>query len=94
MKVLSVEKQIGIETFFTDVDGVGGKLRIFPEDFSVSEISIYPKEKKDGIFTIADVTSINWETNILVRDLSNWLHISRQRINFAGTKEKQQEHFF
>ena len=35
------------------------------------------------------MTAINWETNLLVRELSNWLHISRQRIGFAGTKDKR-----
>jgi tRNA pseudouridine13 synthase len=89
MKVLGTEKNIGIETFFTPFEGVGGKLRSIPEDFVVREASNYPSEKENGIFTIADVTATNWETNLLVRELSNWLHISRQRIGFAGTKDKR-----
>jgi len=39
MKVLPFEKQIGIETFFTSVEGVGGKLRVFPEDFTQEQIA-------------------------------------------------------
>ena len=89
MKVLATEKNIGIETFFTPFEGVGGKLRSIPEDFVVREASNYPSEKENGRFTIADVTATNWETNLLVRELSNWLHISRQRIGFAGTKDKR-----
>jgi tRNA pseudouridine13 synthase len=89
MKVLDIEKIIGIETFYTLFRGIGGKLRTKPEDFIVSEVSNYPSKKEDGKFAIADVTSVNWETNILVRELSNWLHISRQRIGFAGTKDKR-----
>ena len=89
MKVLNAEKTIGIETFFTPFSGISGKLRTFPEDFIVQEISNYPSESEKGKFTIADVTAINWETNLLVRELSNLLHISRQRINFAGTKDKR-----
>jgi len=89
MKVLATEKNIGIETFFTPFDGVGGKLRSIPEDFVVREVSNYPSEKENGRFTIADVTATNWEANLLVRELSNWLHISRQRIGFAGTKDKR-----
>jgi tRNA pseudouridine13 synthase len=89
MKVLNVEKNIGIETFFTHFKGVGGKLRLHPEDFIVSEVSNYPPKTDNGKFTIADVTATNWETNLLVRELSNWLHISRQRIGFAGTKDKR-----
>jgi tRNA pseudouridine13 synthase len=89
MKVLDAEKTIGIETFFTQKNGIGGKLRTQTKDFLVDEISNYPPKKSDGKFTIADVTSNYWETNLLVRELSNWLHISRQRIGFAGTKDKR-----
>jgi len=89
MKVLNAEKTIGIETFFTKKKGIGGKLRTQTKDFFVDEISNYPPKKSDGKFTIADVTSNYWETNLLVRELSNWLHISRQRIGFAGTKDKR-----
>lgn len=89
MKVLDAEEKIGISTFFTSHKGIGGKLRAKPEDFFVSEISNYPPEKTDGKFTIADVTASNWETNLLVREISDRLHISRQRIGFAGTKDKR-----
>jgi tRNA pseudouridine13 synthase len=89
MKVLEIEKKVGIETFFASFKGLGGKLRTYPQDFIVKEISTYPKEKKDGKFALAEVTSINWETNQLARELSNRLHISRQRIGFAGTKDKR-----
>jgi tRNA pseudouridine13 synthase len=89
MKVLNTEKKIGIETFFTPFDGIGGKLRSIHEDFIVKEISNYPNESKKGKFTIANVTTTNWETNLLIRELSNLLHISRQRIGFAGTKDKR-----
>ena len=89
MKVLEIEKKIGIETFFTSQSGLGGKLRVKPEDFLVKEISSYPTKNKDGIFTIAEITSTSWETNLLLRELSSRLHISKQRINFAGTKDKR-----
>lgn len=89
MKVLDAEKKIGIVTFFTSFEGVGGKLRTKPEDFVVREISNYPPEKADGKFTVADITATNWETNLLVREISNRLHISRQRVGFAGTKDKR-----
>jgi len=89
MKVSEAEKNIGIETFFTPFEGLDGKLRFLPEDFNVKEISVYPTEDKESIFTIAEVTSTNWETNLLVRELSNRLHVSRNRISFAGTKDKR-----
>jgi tRNA pseudouridine13 synthase len=89
MKVLEIEKKIGIETFFTLQPGLGGKLRVKPEDFIVKEIPSYPPQNKDGKFTIAEITSTSWETNLLLRELSSHLHISKQRINFAGTKDKR-----
>jgi len=89
MKVLDLEKKIGVTTFLTNSLGMGGKLRFYPEDFIVAEKSLYPQEKKDGKFTVAEVTSTGWETNLLVRELSNRLHMSRQRVGFAGTKDKR-----
>jgi len=89
MKVLEIEKKIGIQTFLTPQIGLGGKLRAKPEDFLVKEIPSLPPEKKSGKFTIAEITSTSWETNLLVRELSDRLHISKKRINFAGTKDKR-----
>mgnify|MGYP005838292805 CR=1 FL=1 len=89
MKVLDAEKNIGIETFLTPFKGTGGKLRVQPEDFVVEEISNYPSKSNSGKYLIASVTSKNWETNNLIKELSDCLHISRQRIGFAGTKDKR-----
>lgn len=89
MKSLDFEKNIGMETFFTKELGIGGKLRSLPEDFIVKEIFLYPNRKENGLFTIAEISSRNWETNTLVREMSKRLHISRRRISFAGTKDKR-----
>lgn len=89
MKSSDFEKNIGIETFFTDHVGIGGKLRTSPEDFIVNEIFLYPKKVENGCFTIAEVSSKNWETHRLVRELSKRLKISQKRICFAGTKDKR-----
>ena len=89
MKVLDTERKIGIETFLTPINGINGKLRVQPEDFIVHEVSNFPAKSDSGKYLIASVTSKNWETNILVREFSDCLHISRQRIGFAGTKDKR-----
>ena len=89
INVLSAEENIGITTFLTKTAGVGGKLRTHPEDFVVTEVSNYPLKKENSRFTIADVTSTNWETNLLIKEISSRLHISRQRVGFAGTKDKR-----
>jgi tRNA pseudouridine13 synthase len=89
MKTSKIEKSIGIETFLTNIEGIGGKLRLTPQDFFVKEIFNYPPESKDGKFLIAEITVVNWETNLLIREISRRLHISRNRIGFAGTKDKR-----
>jgi tRNA pseudouridine13 synthase len=89
MKISYFEENIGIETFFTDHKGIHGKLRTNPEDFIVNEIFLYPKKVDNGCFTIAEISSKNWETHRLVRELSKRLKISQKRICFAGTKDKR-----
>lgn len=89
MESVNFEKNIGLETYFTKEYGIGGKLRYLPEDFIVEEKLLFPPKKEDGRFTIAEIYCKNWETNTLVRELSKRLHISRQRISFAGTKDKR-----
>jgi len=89
MNLLDAEKKVGMETFYTDFQPLNGKLKVKADDFKVEEISEYPPEENKGKFTIATIISKNWETNKLIRDISNRLHISRNRINFAGTKDKR-----
>ncbi|MFA5772717.1 MAG: tRNA pseudouridine(13) synthase TruD [Thermoplasmata archaeon] len=84
-----VEKGIGLEVFFTDTKGIGGKLKNEPEDFIVDEIPILPAPANEGKYIIATVKSRNWETNRLIRHLARTLRISRKRIHFAGTKDKR-----
>ena len=82
------EADIGMRYYLSPTGGTGGRLKASAQDFIVKEISNRPPEK-DGKFTIADVTSTNWETNRLVRLLARSLYISREKIGFAGTKDKR-----
>ena len=82
------EADIGMRYYLSDTEGTGGCLKTTAQDFIVKEISNRPPEK-EGRFTIADVTSTNWETNRLVRLLARSLYISREKIGFAGTKDKR-----
>lgn len=83
------ESSIGIEVFYTNAHGIGGKLRKTAEDFVVEEISSPPSESSGGDYTIARIKVKNWETNRLIRLLSRQLGISRKRIGFAGTKDRR-----
>lgn len=85
----TAEANIGMNFYMTPVNGTGGRLKTFPEDFVVIEISDHPEPKENGKFVIAEVTTRNWETNRLIRLMSRNLGISRERIGFAGTKDKR-----
>lgn len=85
----TAEADIGMSYYLTDINGTGGRLKAEPEDFIVNEISDLPEQKENGKFVIAEVTSRNWETNRLVRLLSRSLGISREKVGFAGTKDKR-----
>jgi len=84
------EEEIGISLYWTkDVPGIGGKLKLEPEDFVVEEQSIFPPEDPEGRVTAAVVRHRNWEMNRLVRRLGTNLRIGRGGIAFAGTKDKR-----
>lgn len=89
MRVLEEERFVGISEFYTKGEGVGGKLRFVPEDFRVIEIPKELPRDENGDFFILSVTAKNWETNRLIRELSRTFHVSRNRIGFAGTKDKR-----
>ena len=89
MNTPDFEKQIGIETFCTNEPGIGGKLRVHVEDFHVTELFLYPPKNDQGHFTIAEVSARNWETNTLVHEIADKLHLSKRRISFAGNKDKR-----
>lgn len=83
-----LERLMGIEAYLTDEDGVGGELRVSPDDFKVNEISDF-KIGTSGDYLILKLTKENWETHHLIRDLSRALAISDERIGIAGTKDKR-----
>lgn len=85
----TAESGIGMQFYLTPADGTGGRLKISPDDFIVREISSHPEPKDDGRYVIAEVTARNWETNRLIRIMSRSLGVSRERIGFAGTKDKR-----
>lgn len=83
------EADIGMLYYLSDVEGTGGRIKVHPEDFRVTEISSRPPEDPKGKHTIATVTGTNWETNRMIRLMARSMGISRERIGFAGTKDKR-----
>jgi tRNA pseudouridine13 synthase len=78
-----------MEVYLTSAPGSGGRLRLFPEDFVVEELSLPPPRVDDGRYVAIRAKIRNWETNRLVREIARSLGISRHRIGFAGTKDKR-----
>jgi tRNA pseudouridine13 synthase len=81
------EKRIGIWFYSTRAEGIGGEIKRIPVDFFIREIT-NRAEGDEGKYLIAELTKQNWDTHSVVREISNRLRVSRNRIGFAGTKDK------
>lgn len=89
----SLEQSVGIGHYVSDSPGTGGRLRDQPADFRVREIEQFDAEPVDASpdaypHLLFRVTLRNWDTNDFARALSNDLEISRERVSWAGTKDK------
>ncbi|MFC7200620.1 tRNA pseudouridine(13) synthase TruD [Halospeciosus flavus] len=89
-----VEQAVGIEYYVSETDGVGGRLRDEPEDFEVREVERFetqPLDADTGDYPhlVFRATLRNWDTNSFARELSNRLGISRERVSWAGTKDRR-----
>ena len=83
-----------MEYYASDVEGTGGRLRDSPEDFRVRELAGVdpePLEAAPDVYThlVVRATLTDWDTNAFVRALSDRLGISRERVSWAGTKDKR-----
>ncbi len=90
----SVERTVGIDWYVSDADGLGGHLRADPADFCVRELERFDPEPLDadpGAYphVLLRVTLSNWDTNDFASTLSDRLGISRERVSWAGTKDKR-----
>ena len=88
---------VGSESFFSKTSGIGGKLRKKSEDFNVEEVVSIPgrshwiwmQESYNGKHQIVKIKANNWDTHVLVKELSRKLNIGQKSIGFAGTKDKR-----
>ncbi|UPM44010.1 tRNA pseudouridine(13) synthase TruD [Halocatena salina] len=88
------ERSIGIETYVSDADGIGGRLRDHISDFRVREreaVDLQPVDADIGSYPVLvfRATLRNRDTNGFVDDLASQLGISRERVTWAGTKDKR-----
>ena len=85
----SLAESIGLDGYSTSTSGIGGVLKARVADFRVEEISTSIHLDNRGRFTVAKVMLTNWETNRFCNTLAKALSIPRNRIFFAGTKDKR-----
>lgn len=89
-----VERAVGIDYYVSDATGTGGRLRETPADFCVRELEQFETEPVDADtgpypHLLVRATLRDWDTNDFASALSNRLGISRERISWAGTKDKR-----
>jgi len=88
-----VEREVGIDYYVSDADGTGGRLRTTPDAFRVREIERVDAQPVDADpddypHLVVRVRLRNWETADFADALSNQLGISRERVSWAGTKDR------
>jgi len=88
-----IERAVGMEWYVSDADGTGGRLRDADEDFRVREIErfeIEPVDADPGGYphVVLRARLRGWDTNDFAARLSDGLGISRERVSWAGTKDK------
>jgi len=80
--------------YVSDADGAGGRLRGRPEDFRVRELEtggFEPIDADSGAYPhlVVRAQLRDWETAAFAGALSDRLGISRERVSWAGTKDKR-----
>lgn len=88
------EQAIGIAYYVSGGDGIGGRLRTRVEDFQVEELERFETEPLDAApgaypHVVFRAQLRNWDTNDFAGALSDRLGISRERVSWAGTKDKR-----
>jgi tRNA pseudouridine13 synthase len=89
-----VERAVGMDYYVSDADGIGGRLRDAPEDFRVREHEAFATESVGADpdaypHLVVRVTLRDWDTNDFAGVLADRLGISRERVSWAGTKDKR-----
>ena len=87
------EQTVGMAWYASDGDGVGGRLRTSPDDFRVREVeTVDPapvgSDTGDYAHLLIRATLRRWDTNDFAARLSDALGMSRERVSWAGTKDK------
>ncbi len=90
----SVEREVGIAYYVSRAPGIGGRIREHDADFRVREIEAFDVEPADADpdaypHLVIRATLEGWDTNDFASRLSDAMGISRERVSWAGTKDKR-----
>ncbi|MCL7416587.1 MAG: tRNA pseudouridine(13) synthase TruD, partial [Halalkalicoccus sp.] len=89
-----IEREVGMEFYVSGSDGIDGTIRERNEDFRVREIEDFSTQPIDADpddypHLVLRATLRGWDTNDFARRLSDAMGISRERVSWAGTKDKR-----
>jgi tRNA pseudouridine13 synthase len=98
LKVPRLDREIGIEVYTTDAQGIGGAIRQFPEDFRVEEVlkdyskaQIAPAAIRQindrGRYLICVLVKRNMDTFLAIQKIAEKLGVDQERIQIAGIKD-------
>ena len=99
LHVPQLEKEVGMEVYATQPDGIGGKIRQLLDDFVVEELLVDGSLAEvtasvtgwepagEGNYLICVLVKRKWDTFLAVRQVAESLHVSQKRIRFAGIKD-------
>jgi len=100
LKVPEIERSIGIEVYASETKGIGGVIKLFPEDFIVEEIltdgsrasvkledNVVGSLSNNGRYLICILIKKGWDTLLAIEEIAKLLNISSDRIGFAGIKD-------
>ncbi len=99
LDVPRLEKEIGIEVYITDTDGIDGRMRKRVSDFVVEELLPNkqnvralinnPPKGNTGNFTHFIIKKVNWATIEAIKAIARRLKVSYKRFSYAGIKDKR-----
>jgi len=98
LRVPKLEKMLGIEVYATKTSGIGGKIKVFPEDFIVEEILVdgsradvsvkeAPLVVGEGRYLVCWLIKRNWDNFLVLREIARKLRLSLKNIHIAGIKD-------
>lgn len=89
-----IEREVGMEYYASSAEGIDGRIRERDGDFRVREIEDFSTQPLDADpdaypHLVIRATLRGWDTNDFARRLSDAMGASRERVSWAGTKDKR-----